>query len=236
MTSYNERIFSGYLKNMKLEECQEKNLASYAAMLSKANARARLTGPSDEAVILGEHIKDAVRALPWLEKFPAGSDFVDVGTGGGLPGIVWGICRPDLNGLLIDSVGKKIDIVREMAVSLDLRNITAMKARSEELAAERREQFDIATARAVAGAKVLAEYLSPLVKTGGRIIIFKGPACKAEIDIPPGDWQKLGLGAPRLAPYSVAGKELYFVIWEKISPCPARFPRKPGEAKTRPWH
>ncbi|MDR1965129.1 MAG: 16S rRNA (guanine(527)-N(7))-methyltransferase RsmG [Synergistaceae bacterium] len=211
-------------------------LKRYAELLSASNARARLTGPADPEVILGELVADALHALPWLEKFPSASRFADVGTGGGLPGIVWAICRPDMAGVLIDSVGKKISIVKEIAESLNLSNVTAVNARSEDFARSARESFDIATARAVADARVLAEYLSPLVRTGGRLIAFKGRNAANELDVPEAKWKILGLGPPSLARYSVMGKELNLVIWEKISECPKRFPRRPGEARKKPWH
>ena len=124
-----------------------KKLRQFARLLLEANARARVVGPADEETIYEEHVRDALAALPWLEKFPPGSSFADVGTGGGLPGIAWGICRPDLRWVLVDSVGKKIGIVREIASRLGLENITAVHARSEDLARSNRERFDAATAR-----------------------------------------------------------------------------------------
>jgi 16S rRNA (guanine527-N7)-methyltransferase len=221
---------------MEITGEMEAQLRRFARLVAEANDIARITGPSDENVIYEEHVKDALAALPILGKFPAGSSFADVGTGGGLPGIVWGICRPDMYGTLIDSVGKKINIVRGIIRELKLKNVTALNERSEETALSRRETFDIAAARAVAGATVLAEYLSPLVRTGGLLAAFKGPRAAAEIEgLHPRDWMKLGLGPPSLTPYKIAGKECNMLLWEKINACPKRFPRKPGEAKKRPW-
>jgi 16S rRNA (guanine527-N7)-methyltransferase len=222
---------------MEITEKMERQLRRFARLIAEANAIARVTGPSDENVLYEEHVKDALAALPFLEKLPDGSSFADVGTGGGLPGIVWGICRPGMRGTLIDSIRKKINIVREIAGALELKNITAVSERSEETASSRRETFDAAAARAVADAPVLAEYMSPLVRTGGILIAFKGPRAPAEIDgVRPRDWAKLGLGAPSLVPYKIQDKERALVIWEKISACPRRFPRKPGEAKKKPWN
>lgn len=222
---------------MEITEKTEIQLRRFARLVARANDIARITGPSDEDVIYGEHVKDALEALPLLEKFPDGCSFADVGTGGGLPGIVWGICRPGMHGVLIDSIRKKAEIVREIAGALELKNITVLGERSEETACSRRETFDIATARAVADSPVLAEYLSPLVRTGGLLIAFKGPRAVLELEsIHPGDWMKLGLGAPSLLPYKILGHERNMVIWEKTSPCPKRFPRRPGEAKKNPWN
>ena len=224
----------GVAEVMDIDETTEGKLKLYARLLGEANAFARVTGPSDEETIYREHVTDALAALPLLEKF-SGAGFVDVGTGGGLPGIVWGICRPDLRGVLVDSVGKKIKIARDIAAKLGLKNIDTIHARSEDIARARREKFEIAVARAVSDAKILAEYLSPLVKVGGIIVAFKGPGVHKELDVPRGSWRVLGLAAPRIEPYGAAGKNLNLVIWDKVSPCPAKFPRLPGDAKKNPW-
>ncbi|MDR1508181.1 MAG: 16S rRNA (guanine(527)-N(7))-methyltransferase RsmG [Synergistaceae bacterium] len=219
---------------MTLRDETIRKLRRYAELLALANEKVRLTGPRDPQTIFDEHIMDAVLALPFLDKSPGGR-FADIGTGGGIPGIVWAICRPDMNGVLIDSVGKKIAAVREIADSLGLGNVEAVNARSEELASSRREFFDAAAARAVSRSAVLAEYLSPLVKPGGRLIAFKGPGAAGELTVPGDAWRLLGLGKPSIYPYTAAGKKLCVVIWEKISPCPKRFPRAPGEARRKPW-
>ena len=213
----------------------EKKLRLFARLLAEANERARLVGPSDENVIYEEHIKDALAASRLLDAFPSGSRFADVGTGGGIPGTVWCVARPDMEGVMADSVGKKIKIAREISEALGLKNATFVNARSEDLAAPEREAFDAACARAVADARVTAEYLAPLVKAGGILIAFKGAKVHGEIGLPAPLWRKLGLGAPSLEPYSISGKALYLLTWEKIAPCPGRFPRKPGEAKRDPW-
>jgi 16S rRNA (guanine527-N7)-methyltransferase len=213
----------------------EKKLRLFARLLAEANELVRLMGPSDENVIYDEHIKDAVEASRPLAAFPSGSRFADVGTGGGVPGTVWCVLRPDIEGVMADSGGKKIRIAREISEALGLKNAAFVNARSEDLAARGRESFDAASARAVADARVTAEYLAPLVKVGGLLIAFKGAKVHDEIDLPARLWRNLGLGAPSLEPYSISGKALYLLTWEKIAPCPNRFPRKPGDAKRAPW-
>ncbi|MDR3255861.1 MAG: 16S rRNA (guanine(527)-N(7))-methyltransferase RsmG [Synergistaceae bacterium] len=215
-----------------MDEETIQKLRRYAGLLGAANAKARLTGPSDPDTLYDEHITDALAALPYL---PENLSFVDVGTGGGLPGLVWCICRPAARGTLLDSIGKKIALVAEMAEELGCSNAEAVNRRSEDFARERREGFDIATARAVADARVLVEYLSPLVRAGGRLIAFKGKDANEETDLPGSKWRILGLSKPELFRYSIAGKERFLVIWEKIGPCRRRYPRKPGDAVKSPW-
>lgn len=218
-----------YLEDEKLTG----RLRQYAELLSQANARARLTGPSDPDVLYEDFILDALYGLPFLED---GACFVDVGTGGGLPGIVWGICRPDAKGVLLDSIGKKVALVREMASQLGCVNLTTVNARSEDFAAQRREAFDVATARALASAPLLAEYLTPLVKVGGRLVAFKGENVRDELAAAGSAWQKLGLSPPRLEAYEISGKQRYLVIWEKIKACAKKYPRRPGTADKNPWY
>jgi 16S rRNA (guanine527-N7)-methyltransferase len=107
--------------------------------------------------------------------------------------------------------------------------------RSEDLARLRRESFDVAAARAVAHACILAEYLSPLASIGGLIMAFKGTGVSDEIDLPSSKWKILGLSKPQKRPYSVAGKERCIVIWRKSWECPKLYPRKPGDAAKKPW-
>ena len=208
-------------------------LRQYAELLSRANERARLTGPSDPGVLYEDFILDALYGLAFLGD---GEIFVDVGTGGGLPGIAWGICRPDAKGFLLDSIGKKIALVSEMIDELDCGNLTAVNARSEDFTAEHREAFDVATARAVAAAPLLAEYLTPLVRIGGKIVAFKGENVRDELNLPEKAWQKLGLSPPRLEAYEISGKQRYLVLWEKIKTCGKKYPRRPGMADKIPWY
>ena len=205
-------------------------LHRYAELLSSC-VTARLTGTRDAEEIYGRHIMDCMESLPFL---PEHGPAIDVGSGGGLPGIVWAICRPDLEVTLLDSVGKKCRAMREIAGELGLANVTVLCARSEDAATEHREEFTLACARALANAGVTAELLSPLVRVGGTIITFKGPKFAEEIEgIKNG--RRLGLKAPVEHPYGSEGSSLRIVTWEKIAPCPRAFPRKPGMAAMKGW-
>ncbi|MDR0649074.1 MAG: 16S rRNA (guanine(527)-N(7))-methyltransferase RsmG [Synergistaceae bacterium] len=206
-------------------------LWKYADLLGEANKSARLTGPSDAETLFNEHIADALAGLPYL---PEGCSFVDIGTGGGLPGLVWCISRPDTRGVLLDSIGKKIALLSGIADELGCKNATPVCMRSEDFARGHREAFGAAVARAVAHARVLAEYMSPLVAPGGLLIAFKGADVTQELYAAQ-PWEALGLSEPETYPYSVANKERTIVVWEKTRKCPARYPRKPGDALKNPW-
>lgn len=208
-------------------------LRTYVGLLIKANEEARLTGPSDETTLWNDHIVDCASAAFLL---PRGGGIIDVGTGGGLPGLVWAILRPDLEITLLDSIAKKITRVEKISLLLGLKNVRVVCARSEDYAKEHRESFTVAAARAVTAAGVLAELLSPFVKLGGRVIAFKGPRVTGELETVGNRWSELGLSTPRLTPYSYDDKKRFLLIWEKTARAPKGIPRRPGMAEKFPWY
>lgn len=109
---------------------------------------------------------------------PLGASCIDVGTGAGFPGMVLAILRPDLQITLLDSLQKRIGFLEQTAARLGLANVRCIHARAEDGAqdSELREQFDMATARAVAAMPVLTEYCLPFVKNGGIFAAMKGPS------------------------------------------------------------
>ncbi len=207
-------------------------LRRYAALLLRTNERVRLVGPRDEATLWDSHIADCLRLLPLL---PESGSVIDVGTGGGLPGAVLAICRPDLRFTLLDSLSRKTAALAGIVAELGLKNAETVCARSEDFAAAAREKFDCAVVRAVSEAGVIAEYLSPLVRPGGRAAAMKGSSVGDELNGLEGRWNELGLSEPRLFEYGLNGHPSYMLVWNKDAPCPAAFPRRPGRAEKRGW-
>lgn len=211
----------------------EGKLREYISLLIKANELARLTGPSDEDTLWRMHVVDCAYSLPLL---PARGRVIDVGTGGGLPGIVWAICRPDLQVVLLDSISRKCIQVERIADLLGLLNVTVVCSRSEDYAKKNFAKFNTAAARAVCAAGILAEYLAPFVKIGGKLIAFKGPKAREELDEVGGKWKELGLAAPKIVDYELEDLKHCFVIWKKIAPVCKGIPRRPGMAEKFPWY
>ncbi len=211
----------------------ETKLRQYVSLLIKANELARLTGPSDEDTLWNAHVADCAFALPLL---PERGRVIDVGTGGGLPGIVWAICRPKLQVTLLDSITRKCAQVERMASLMGLTNVSVVCARSEDYAKKNLGRFDVAAARAVCAAGILAEYLAPFVKMKGRLIAFKGPKVQEELETVGDKWKYLGLSSPYLASYELGEMKRYFAVWNKIGPLPKGVPRRPGMAEKFPWY
>ncbi|MBR1486785.1 MAG: 16S rRNA (guanine(527)-N(7))-methyltransferase RsmG [Synergistaceae bacterium] len=211
---------------------QRSTLFKYAQLLANCT-RARLVGTRGAEEVFNLQVLDCE---PSVEFLPPSGKVIDVGSGGGLPGIVWAVYRPDLEIILLDSVNKKCEATSEIIRELEIKNVNVVCSRSEDFAKLHREEFDLAASRAVASAGITAELLSPLVKVGGKILTFKGEKVHDEISEVENKWQKLGLSKPSLNFYGKQEDEnssKCLLTWEKISPCPKEFPRRTGLAATK---
>jgi 16S rRNA (guanine527-N7)-methyltransferase len=178
-----------------------------------------LTSIRDPVEARKVHVDDALAAADLLGAGPV----VDVGSGGGSPGIPLAAARPDLEFHLLESTRKKCSFLREVAS--DFPNVEVVCARAEEHAAgSGRDFYGTAVARALAPPPVAAEWCLPLVAVGGTAILFVGPTADAGAVARAA--AKLGSEEPR----KIGG----FIVLSKISPTPAGFPRRPGMARKRP--
>ena len=162
-------------------------------------------------------------------------DGQDVGTGAGFPGMVLALLRPDLQVTLLDSLQKRIGFLEQTAAKLGLANVRCIHARAEDGAKlpELREQFDMATARAVAAMPVLTEYCLPFVKQGGVFAAMKGPSETAE----------QAETAAKLLGGEIVGEESYtlptagerkLIRIRKTAPTPQKYPRRSDKIKKQP--
>lgn len=231
-------INSAQVLGVELSDAQWQQLAAYLDLLLEHNKQFNLTGIRDPDEAWQRHIVDSLTVLPGLLDLASGDAVVDVGTGGGLPGVVLAIARPDLKITLVDATAKKIrflDIVRE---TLDLAGVSTVNARAESLGqdAKYRERFDVAVARAVGPMSQLLEYLLPLVRTGGWALAMKGPTVDAELKSCGDALMKLGAGDVEvIAAYPESfGIDTSIVAVSKQSPTPREYPRPPGIPKQSP--
>ena len=212
--------------------------AAYAGLLLEANQRLNLTRVTGPAEVARLHLLDALAALPLLDgSGPASA--VDLGSGGGVPGIPLALARPDVRWVLVESVRKKAEALREIVAGLGLPNVAVEAERAEVLgrALEHRERYDLVTARACAPLPVLAELALPLLAIGGTLVAWKGPLAAGDEELERGAaaLHELGGSAPELqpaGPAALGGHTL--VIGRKESSTPARYPRRPGEPSRRP--
>ncbi|MEM8863745.1 MAG: 16S rRNA (guanine(527)-N(7))-methyltransferase RsmG, partial [Chloroflexota bacterium] len=163
---------------------------------------------------------------------------IDVGTGGGFPGIPLKIAFPQIKLTLTDSVSRKTKFLEAVVNELHLQNVRIFSDRAEDLGQSptHREQYDIALARSVAFMPVLLEYLLPLTKVGGRTICFKGDNALAETEEGLFAASILGGKYDQTIAIELHDHELkhHLVIFDKVAETPEKYPRRPGRPLKKP--
>jgi 16S rRNA (guanine527-N7)-methyltransferase len=218
------------------------------ARLARLEAFARLLSGYEEANVIGtralraillDHILDSLSCF-LFEPLGLARRLVDVGSGGGLPGIPIKIVVPELEVTLVESIAKKTRFLHRAVETLSLEGATVTNARVEEIARTEahRGAYDVATTRAVARLSVVAEYSVPLLKVGGCAISMKGRLENDELSEGERAAEKLGakvaalIRVPRLP--EIGKKERCLVILEKVEETSGEYPRNVGVPAKRP--
>lgn len=209
-------------------------LETFSRMLLEKNQVMNLTAITDPRDVAALHLLDslALTGLAGLE----GRTVVDVGTGAGFPGAPLAIALPGLHVTLLDSLGKRIDFLREICGALGLENTACVHGRAEEFAGEHREVFDIAVSRAVAGLPVLCELCLPLVKVGGAFWAMKSVDTEEEISASRTAVKVLGGRIQAVSDYTIPTTEVVHrvVCIQKTAPTPKKYPRRFALIKKQP--
>lgn len=226
-------------------ECEIEELARlgrYLAMLLALNQTTNLTAITDPAEAWRKHIFDSLTLLAALADLPDGARVIDVGSGGGLPGVPLAITQPHLKFTLLEATGKKAEFLKQVVSILPLANTVVVQARAESAGHDRgertasgrvnghRESYDVAVARAVGRLNTLAELTVPFVRIGGRCALVKGLQAEEEVQE----------AAPALALLHAVFVSTtptptgQIVILEKSSATPRTYPRADGEPKRVP--
>ncbi len=163
-------------------------LLDYLALLHKWNAVYNLTAVRDPSQMLTQHLLDCMATVP---AFASAQRLLDVGSGGGLPGVVIAIWAqqnaPAMHVHLIDTVHKKTAFLTQVKAELGLRNMTVHTGRVEQL--EMKEKCDVITSRAFAELSDFARWSGHLLASGGELIALKGQAASEELERLPEEWQ-----------------------------------------------
>jgi 16S rRNA (guanine527-N7)-methyltransferase len=224
------------------EEGELERYGHFLAHLLDANRKMNLTGVTDPEEAWTKHVFDALTLVPVLGELGDGARVVDVGSGGGVPGIVLAIALPGVSFTLIDATTKKTAFLGQVAAALRLENIEVVTARAERLGQDRGEKtgtgragghrgaYDAVVARAVGPLHVLAELTVPLAKVGGLCALVKGGRAEEELAD-----AKAALHALHAAHAGTVdtptGK---IVVLEKLRETPKMYPRREGEPKRAP--
>lgn len=209
-------------------------LMDFAARLLEKNKVMNLTAITAPHDVARLHLLDCA-ALLNITDFH-GKRVVDVGTGAGFPGMPLRILEPDFDLTLLDSLGKRITFLQETCEAMGLKRVECVHARAEEFAAKHREQYDIATSRAVAALHVLCELTLPLVKVGGLFLAMKALDSDEEICRAKSAIAQLGGKVEAIRDYTIPGTDIVHrvVVIRKVKPTPAAFPRAFAKIKKAP--
>lgn len=209
----------------------------YKELLKEWNKKINLTAIEDDRDIDIKHFLDSLTLLK-TDYINNGSRIIDIGTGGGFPGIPLKIVKKDVDLVLMDSLQKRIKFLDLVINELKLSNVQAVHGRAEDFGRdiEYREKFDIAVSRAVASLNILSEYCLPFVKVGGYFIAMKGPDVDIELKESENAIKLLGgkiLDKIKIKlPLSDITHTL--IVIEKIKKTPTKYPRKAGKPKKKP--
>lgn len=183
-----------------------------------------LTAATDSATARALHVDVALEALPLI----TGGPVIDVGTGCGSPGIPLAVALPGVEFHLLDASRRKCEFLRRWQA--DIPNIRVIAGRAEDVGRERgRDAYVLALARALAPLAVALEWALPLVRPGGRAVLLVGPSVSTSLDSVARE-----LGARHSGEIRSPGSGRRLLVYEKLTPTPARFPRKTGIARKRP--
>ena len=228
-----EDILSKGLENLNIVYPQDaiSKLKRYSELLEEKNKVMNLTAISGEEDTVRLHFLDSAAFLTATDI--SGKTLIDVGTGAGFPGLVLKILRPDANIILLDSLDKRINFLKEVCEELDLKNVECIHARAEEIPKNMRESADFVTSRAVADLKILSELCIPYLKINGQFIALKGPDFEKELSGAKPLIGQLGGKYEDSIIYTIPETDINhsLLVIRKINTTPANFPRRWAQIK-----
>jgi 16S rRNA (guanine527-N7)-methyltransferase len=220
-----------------LSDAQLEALDAHVRLLAAWNAAINLSGIRDPAAIALEHVLDSLTALPILRRADV-TEFLDLGSGAGYPGLPLAVTLPAARALLVESVGKKARFLAVVAEALGLSDRVRVAAtRAETLAADphHRGRWPAVVARAVCDLTELAELSLPLLVVGGALVAWKKTTQDGELDQAERALPFLGGRVAAREPVTVPGLEDHvLLVIEKVDRTPAEFPRDPAARRSRP--
>lgn len=227
---------------VELEAGEVERLGVFLAMLLDENTRQNLTAVRDPDEAWDKHALDALTLMAVLADLPEGAEVLDLGTGGGVPGVPLAIVMPRVRFTLVDATAKKTGFVARAAAALGLTNVSVVTARAEAIGQDRgektgagrvgghRERYDAVIARAVGRLATLSELVVPLAKVGGICALVKGARAEEELDEAKQALHMLHAAHAGTVP-TPTGR---IVVLEKLRATPKAYPRRDGEPKKSP--
>lgn len=222
---------------LKLDEKKYNQFIQYKDLLKEWNEKVNLTAIKEDEEIIKKHFIDSMKIFQF-EPLKNAKKIIDIGTGGGFPGIPMKIIMPDIEIVLLDSLRKRINVLDDILYKIGINDVTTMHGRAEEYGVkeQHREQYDAVVSRAVANLAVLSEFCIPYVKIGGYFVAMKGPSVDEEIQNAKKSVSILGGKIEGIIEVDIEGSDLNhnLVVIKKIKNTPRKYPRKAGMITKNP--
>ena len=219
------------LLGLDLTEGTQKTLCAFGEAVVEQNKVMNLTAITEPEKVAKLHLLDSLTLLKTADL--SQKKIIDVGCGAGFPGVPVKIACPNANLTLLDSLGKRMAWLEQILPALGV-DAECVTARAEDAVATRREQYDIATSRAVARLNILLELTAPFVKVGGYVLAMKGTAAAEELAEAKGAINKLGLKLESVTEFPIDDTAHSVIVLRKVSPTPAKYPRRYAKIKQSP--
>jgi len=216
---------------LELTDEIQQQLCAFGHAVIRQNEVMNLTAITEPEQVAKLHLLDSISLLAVQDL--AGKRLIDVGCGAGFPGVPVKIACPEVKLTLLDSLGKRMNWLSEILPQLGV-DAECVTARAEEAVTDRREQYDVATSRAVARLNILLELTAPYVKVGGYVLAMKGTAAQEELAEASGAIKKLGLKLEAVREFPADGTAHTVILLKKISPPPKQYPRRYAKIKQSP--
>lgn len=224
-------------EGIKITDVQCDKLYRFYEMVIEKNKVMNLTAITDYEEFVIKHFVDSLMIAKVMDMTMPMS-VLDIGTGAGFPGVPVKIVYPETKILLLDSLNKRLNFLNEVIEELDLKDITTIHSRAEELQAkgEYRENFDLCVSRAVSALPTLSEYCLPYVKLGGKFVAYKATGADEEIEASKTAIRVLGGEIKETAHFTIKDTDYTRVLIsiEKIKNTPKKYPRPGGKPGKNP--
>ena len=216
---------------LELTDEIQQRLCDFGHAVVEQNKVMNLTAITEPAQVARLHLLDSLSLLT-LEDL-RGKRIIDVGCGAGFPGVPVKIACPEAKLTLLDSLGKRMAWLEQILPQLGVET-ECVTARAEEAVVTRREQYDVATSRAVARLNILLELTAPYVRVGGTVLAMKGTAAQEELEEAKNAIRRLGLKLEKVVQFPVDDTAHAVIVLRKVAPTPPQYPRRYAKIKQQP--
>ncbi|SEU08226.1 16S rRNA (guanine(527)-N(7))-methyltransferase RsmG [Paenibacillus sp. NFR01] len=217
--------------HIKLEAAQLVQFEQYYTELVAWNEKMNLTGITERDQVYMKHFYDSLTLSIYVNMSEA-ERLADIGSGAGFPGIPLKICFPHLKLTIVDSLSKRITFLQHICDTLQLKDVTLIHGRAEDIArlTEHRDAYDVVTARAVARLSLLNEFCLPFARKGGLFAAMKGSDPAEEVREAKRSLKELRAELTKVESFTlpVEDSARHIILIRKTMETPAKYPRKAG--------